>query len=278
MAVNSEELVVLITGCSDGGIGYALAMAFAAEGCLVVATSRSLGSMRSLEDDSRVFLQELDVLSEESVRKAVENVLDKCGRIDVLVNNAGVHLVGPLAEIPMASIEQVFNTNVYGPLRLIQAVVPHMMSRRKGKIVNVGSVSALASGPWAGAYSASKAAVHSLSDSLRVELRTFGIKVINVAPGAITSNLGNSSSAKYNQMPEWKFFKHFEAAMRERTTISQGPRSTPAEEFAKKTVTVVLKKNPPPWFAYGRLSTILTILYYLPLCVRDWFYRIVLKS
>ncbi|XP_039114276.1 LOW QUALITY PROTEIN: short-chain dehydrogenase RED1 [Dioscorea cayenensis subsp. rotundata] len=273
--MDSEESVVVITGCSDGGIGHALALAFAEKNCLVVATSRSSSSMRSLEGDSRVFLQELDVVSEESIRKVIETVLEKYGRVDVLVNNAGMHLVGPLAEIPMASVEQVFNTNVYGSLRLIQAVFPHMMSRRKGKIVNVGSVAALAPGPWAGVYSASKAAVHALSDSLRVELSTYGIKVINVAPGAITSNLGNSSLTRYEQMPEWKYFNQFEAAMRKRTTISQGPRSTPAEEFAKKTVVVVLKKNPPPWFSYGRISTILGILYYLPLRVRDWIYRLV---
>ncbi|KAH7652702.1 Short-chain dehydrogenase/reductase SDR protein [Dioscorea alata] len=275
MAMDSEKPVVVITGCSNGGIGHSLALAFAEKNCLVVATSRSLSSMRSLEGDSRVFLQELDVVSEESIREVIESVLKKYGRIDVLVNNAGMHLVGPLAEIPMSSVEQVFNTNVYGPLRLIQAVFPHMMSRRKGKIVNVGSVAALAPGPWAGVYSASKAAVHALSDSLRVELSTYGIKVINVAPGAITSNLGNSSLTRYEQMPEWKYFNQLEAAMRKRTTISQGPKSTPAEEFAKKTVAVVLKKNPPPWFSYGRISTILGILYYLPLRVRDWIYRIV---
>lgn len=274
---DSQEPVVLITGCSEGGIGYALARAFASEGCLVVAASRSLASMKSLESDSRFFLQELDVLSEESVRKAVENSLDRFGRIDVLVNNAGVHLVGPLAEVPMPAVEHLFNTNVYGPMRLIQAVVPHMVTRRKGRIVNVGSVSALAPGPWAGAYTAAKAALHALTDTLRLELRTFGISVINVVPGAIKSNLGGTSMATYSSMPEWKFYKPFEAAIRARTTISQGPRCIPAEEFAKKTAAIVLKKNPPAWFAYGQYSTILAVLYHLPLFIRDYFYRLVFK-
>lgn len=109
-----EEPVVLITGCSEGGIGYALARAFAAAGCAVVATARSRGSMRSLEGDSRFLLLELDVLSDESVRGAVDAALDRFGRVDVLVNNAGVHLVAPLAEVPMASFDHVFKTNVYG--------------------------------------------------------------------------------------------------------------------------------------------------------------------
>lgn len=111
---DSKQPVVFITGCSEGGIGHALARAFAVEGCLVVATSRSLASMGSLGADPGFFLQELDVCSDESIRRAVENALDKFGRIDVLVNNAGVHMVAPLVEAPMTNVEQVFNTNVYG--------------------------------------------------------------------------------------------------------------------------------------------------------------------
>ncbi|KAF4351895.1 hypothetical protein F8388_020456 [Cannabis sativa] len=159
--------VVIITGCTMGGIGNALARAFAAKGCTVVSTSRSVRSMSDLEHDSRFFLQELDVRSEESVQHALSTVLERFGQIDVLVNNAGVQCVGPVAEVPLSAFQSTFDTNLFGPIRLIQAVVPHMASRRKGKIVNVGSVTALSPGPWTGAYTASKAAVHSLSDSLR---------------------------------------------------------------------------------------------------------------
>ncbi|KAM2004792.1 hypothetical protein FF1_000250 [Malus domestica] len=271
------QQVVLLTGCSEGGIGHALARAFAAEGCVVVATSRSVRSMADLEGDSRFYLQELDVVSEESVERVVSNVLEKYGRIDVVVNNAGVQCVGPLAEVPLSALQHTFNTNVFGSMRLIQAVIPHMASRRKGKIVNVGSVTVAAPTPWAGAYTASKAALHALSDSLRLELRPFGISVITVVPGGIRSNIGRAALASYNQMPEWKLYKPFEAAIRARATSSQGPRSTPSDEFAKKTVAAILQKNPPAWFSYGHLATIFAILYHLPLFVKDFVWRKAMK-
>ncbi|KAG0469772.1 hypothetical protein HPP92_016472 [Vanilla planifolia] len=248
-----ERPVVLITGCSEGGIGYALALELASKGCIVAATARSLASLRSLEEDPRFFLLELDVVADDSIRRVVERVMERFGRIDILINNAG-------------------------PLKLIQAVVPHMISRRKGKIVNVGSVAALASGPWAGVYTASKAALHSLTDSLRLELRPFGIQVMTVAPGAIRSNIGSSSLANYDHMPEWKLYKPFEAAIRARTTFSQTARSTPAEVFAKKTVADILKKNPPSWISYGHLSTVSAILYHLPLFIRDFLLSLAMKS
>ncbi|KAI3842336.1 hypothetical protein MKW98_026126 [Papaver atlanticum] len=277
---SKEQPVVLITGCSEGGIGNCLARAFANQNCIVIATSRSLSSMRDLqgEDQDKFFLQELDVVNEESINKVVNFAIEKFGKIDILVNNAGIHCVGPLVEIPLSSIENTFNTNVYGPMRMVQAVVPHMIPRRKGKIVNVGSVAALAPGPWAGAYSATKCAIHSLSDTLRIELRVFGISVTTVVPGAVKSNFGNASETRYNRLPEWKFYKAFADAIRSRTTLSQGPKSTPGEELAKNTVAAVLKKNPPAWFSYGRLSFVSAILYHLPLCIRDFILRMAMKA
>ncbi|PKA58085.1 11-beta-hydroxysteroid dehydrogenase-like 4B [Apostasia shenzhenica] len=272
-----EKPVVLITGCSEGGIGYALAREFASRGCLIAATARSLTSMRSLEGDSRFLLLELDVLSEDSVMRAVEGVMEKFGQVDIVVNNAGVHNVAPLAEVPMSTVEHIISTNLYGPLRLIKAVIPHMISRRKGKVINVGSVTALAPGPWAGVYTASKAALHALTDTLRLELQPFGIKVITVVPGAIRSNIGNSSLANYEKMPDWKLYKSYDAAIRARADFSQMPRSTPADEFAKKIVADILKNNPPSWISYGHLATICAILYHLPLFLRDFILRLVMR-
>ncbi|KAL9263914.1 Short-chain dehydrogenase RED1-like protein [Drosera capensis] len=249
---SDDKPVVLITGCSTGGIGHALARAFSSSHCRVVATSRSLSAMPDLVEDQsgRFFVQELDVLSDESVYHVLESVLERFGRIDVLVNNAGVQCVGPVAEVPLAAVKHAFDTNVFGTLRMIQAVVPHMACRKKGKIVNIGSVAALAPGPWAGAYTASKAAIHALTDTLRYELKPLGIDVISVAPGGIKSNIANSAIASYSRFPEWKLYKKYEAAIRERAAYSQSSRSTPADEFAKKTVAVILQKNPPAWFSY----------------------------
>lgn len=269
--------VVLITGCSEGGIGHALARAFAAKDCHVVATSRSVSSMSDLKQDPRFFLQEIDVRSDGSVQSAVSKVIDKFGRIDVLVNNAGVHCIGPLAEVPLSSMQQTFDTNVFGTMRMIQAVVPHMATRKKGKVANLGSVTVQAPGPWAGVYTSTKSALHALTDSMRLELKPLGIDVINVVPGAITSNIGNSAIASYNKMPDWKLYKPFDAAIRARAQMSQGVKSTPSDEFAKAAVATILRENPPAWFTYGRYSTSFAILHHLPLFVKDFVLRRAMK-
>ncbi|XP_010546402.1 PREDICTED: NADPH-dependent 1-acyldihydroxyacetone phosphate reductase [Tarenaya hassleriana] len=278
MGSEEEIPVVVITGCSQGGIGHALARAFSEKGCRVVATSRSRRTMADLDQDPRFFVQEMDVQSEQSVSKVLSEVIDKFGRIDVLVNNAGVQCVGPLAELPLSAMENTFNTNVFGSMRMVQAVVPHMASKKKGKIVNIGSITVMAPGPWAGVYTASKAALHALNDTLRLELRHFGIDVINVVPGGIRSNIANSAVSTFNRMPELKLYKPFEESIRERAFLSQKINPTPAETFAKDTVAVVLKKNPPPWFSSGRYSTVMAVMHHLPIGVKDFLLKTFMKG
>lgn len=278
---HGDKQVIVITGCTTGGIGHALARAFAATAtCTVAATSRSISSMPDLAGDTtgRYFLQELDVSSDDSVRRALLAVIEKFGRIDILVNNAGIHCVGPLAEVSIEEMQRAFNTNVLGAMRMIQAVVPHMVSRKKGKIVNVGSASVLVPGPWAGAYIASKAALHALTDSLRLELKPFGIDVITLVPGAIRTNLGTSGIANSSHLPEWKLYKKYDKSIRERANISSSLKATPPDEFAIKAVAVLLKVKSPAWFSYGQLSTITAIFYHFPRFVTDFIYtKIYLK-
>ena len=102
-----------------------------------------------------------------------------------------------------------------------------------------------------------------------MELKPFGIDVINVVPGAIKSNIGNSAIANFNQMPELKLFKPFEAAMLARANASQGSNATPTAEFAEKTVAAVLKTKPSPWFSYGSYSTLMAVMYHLPIFLKD---------
>ncbi|XP_044469535.1 short-chain dehydrogenase RED1-like isoform X1 [Mangifera indica] len=278
MELIDEKPVVLITGCSQGGIGHALALEFASKRCHVVATSRSKKSMQDLENDYRFFLQELDVCSDQSVNNCVTNVIEKFGRIDILINNAGVQCFGPLAELPLSAMEQTFNTNIYGPMRMIQAVVPHMAARRKGKIANVGSIIAALPSPWSGTYAATKSTLHSLTDTLRLELRHFGIDVINIVPGTVTSNILKSAHSNYNQMPELKLYKPFEERIKEIGSYSETSKMTPADVFAKDAVAAVMKNNPPSWFSSGRYSTVAAILYHMPLFVRDFIARKAMKG
>eukprot|EP00250_Pteridium_aquilinum_P014167 c21822_g2_i1 orf=307-1212(-) len=273
--MKKQQEVVMITGCSKGGIGHALALAFASAGCIVVATARSLESIQGLDTahpNIQTLLQ-LDVTSSDSREAAVATALHHHGRIDILVNNAGMHCIGPIAEVPLPLLQNAFATNVFAPISLIQAVVPQMIARRSGKIVNIGSVVAYVSGPWAGGYSASKAALHALSDSLRVELRPFGIDVIIVAPGAIKSNIEVNATRVYQSLPVWKFYQPWEQYIKRRMGFSQQDRSTSAEDFAEKTVQAVLKKNPRPYLAIGYMSFRFCISYYFPLIVRDFFAR-----
>lgn len=110
-----------------------------------------------------------------------------------------------------------------------------------------------------------------------MELKPFGIDVVTVVPGAIKSNIGNTALAGFNKMPELKLFKPFEAEIIARANASQGANSTPTAEFAERTVAAILKKNPSPWFSYGGYSTIMAIMYHLPIFIKDFFVEVLTK-
>lgn len=174
----TTQPVVLITGVSSG-IGLAAAKKFVARG------SRVFGTVRKLEKanpTAGVELIEMDVRNDASVFAGLLEVIKRAGRIDVLVNNAGINMLGAVEETTPAEAAALFDTNVLGVLRVSQAVLPHMRTQRQGRIINVSSVLGFLPAPYMGLYSASKHAIEGLSESLDHEVRQFGIRVTLVEP------------------------------------------------------------------------------------------------
>jgi NAD(P)-dependent dehydrogenase (short-subunit alcohol dehydrogenase family) len=184
---------VLITGCSSG-IGHASALRLARAGWSVYATARRPEAIADLADAGCRTLA-LDVTDEDSMRAAVSSVEDAEGAVGVLINNAGYSQSGAIETVPMEAVRRQFETNVFGLVRLAQLVAPKMRAQRWGKIVNVGSMGGLLSFPGAGHYHASKHAVEAISDALRFELRGFGIDVVLLEPGLITTEFGETAGA-----------------------------------------------------------------------------------
>ncbi|ORZ25675.1 hypothetical protein BCR42DRAFT_400647 [Absidia repens] len=259
--------VVLVTGCTEGGIGYELCKTFSKQGCRVFATARRIESMKGLEDSNCTKLV-LDVTNLDSINECFQKVIDEAGHIDILVNNAGAPAVGALLDVDYKVAHTCIETNVFGVLSVCRVVGRHMAERGSGKIVNVGSIVGYAGTPWAGIYSISKAAVHSMSDVLRLELKPFNVHVTVVAPGSITSNFGNASTKTVN-IPENSLYKSVTNFIFARANMSQGDSATPTHVFAEKVVKGILVPKPKSYITVGTNSITFLILYYLPYWIKD---------
>lgn len=183
---------VLITGGTDG-LGKAAALLLARRGYLVYAAGRSAQKREELDrlaHEERVSVRtlEMDVRDNASVQIGVELVIDKGGGIDVLINSAGIGYLAVVEELRMDDLRQQFDTNFFGVLRVTQAVLPHMRTHKRGRILMLSSAAGLVAPPTYGAYSSSKYALEGLSDALRLEMYPFGIEVILIEPGYITTN------------------------------------------------------------------------------------------
>lgn len=184
--------VALITGCSSG-IGRATAVHLARAGWLVYATARRKSSIADLEAEGCRILQ-LDVTDEASMRESVATIEAEHGAVGALVNNAGYSQSGAIETVSPERIRAQFETNVFGPARLIQLVLPAMRARRSGRIVNVSSMGGRLVFPGGGYYHATKYAIEALSDALRFEVSGFGIQVSVIEPGLIRSSFGEVAS------------------------------------------------------------------------------------
>jgi NAD(P)-dependent dehydrogenase (short-subunit alcohol dehydrogenase family) len=219
--------IVLITGCSTG-FGLEFVGAFASRGDTVVATVRNPDRAEALStaikdnDWRNVIVRQLDVNKRESVQRAVDETIQAEGRIDVLVNNAGIGAVAPLEMLDEGVLREVFETNVFGAMTVTRAVLPHMRKQRSGRIVFTNAIGGVLNTPYLGAYCSSKHAVDCIAATWDIELRQFGIRVSSVMPSAFQTAFAGNMDANFADGTE------YEAATKEyyeglKSRIENGP-------------------------------------------------------
>ncbi len=256
--MTATATTVLITGCSSG-IGRAAALEFHRRGFVVYATARRLQTLSELEAQG-IRTAQLDVDDEASIVALQQHLDAEDVSVDVLINNAGYGAMGPLLEMSGQQLRQQFDTNVLAVMAMTRALAPGMLRRGGGRIVNIGSVSGVLVTPFAGAYCASKAAVHALSDALRMELAPFGIHVITIQPGAIQSDFGATASRGVAARDaSGSVYAPIEDAIAARANASQ-QRSTTTESFARQLADAVLAPSPAATVRIGSGSFALPFL------------------
>lgn len=217
---------VLITGTSKG-IGFETALSFARGGYKVFATMRNLEAASNLQkqitDESlNVIIYEMDVDSDDSVKHCIQSIIEEHGIIDVLVNNAGIERHGSIEELPMSDFKAIMETNYFGVIRCIQAVLPQMRENKNGCIINVGSVAGKIANTPLSAYCASKFALEALIESLAGEVKPFNIRVSLIEPGIIDTKMAQDitvdSHSKYPQV--LRFGAMFEESLKQPTPPS----------------------------------------------------------
>ncbi|WP_297804288.1 SDR family oxidoreductase [uncultured Polaribacter sp.] len=176
--------VVLITGASSG-IGKSIAVFLSEKGYKVYGTSRNPKNIENVSFN----LIALDVLKVDTINSAIDLIIKKEGRLDVLVNNAGMGITGPIEDTPTDEMRAVFNTNVFGAIDVMKAVLPQMREQKSGIIINVTSIAGYMGLPFRGLYSATKGALEIITEATSMEVKPFGVRVVNVAPGDFATNI-----------------------------------------------------------------------------------------
>jgi len=255
--MHGEKNVALVTG-SSSGIGFETAILLARNGFHTYASMRNLEKSKDITQitsKEKLPLQvvQLDVDDEMSVKEAIDKIESEQGKINVLVNNAGYVLLGPVEQLSIKEFKEQFETNFFGVVRVIQAVLPTMRRQRGGTIVNISSSAGRIGLPFNSAYVSSKFALEGLTESISYELEQFGIKVVLIEPGFIRTNLITSStSAKKALDPKSPYFSlmqkvenHFKSRM-ELVSSSSAP-----EEVAKVILQAITSENPQLRYVVG---------------------------
>jgi NAD(P)-dependent dehydrogenase (short-subunit alcohol dehydrogenase family) len=243
--------VWFVTGASSG-IGAGVVRAALEAGDRVVATARNVEKLRAAIDQpasERLAFLPLDVTSEEQANKAVEAAVEKFGRVDVLVNNAGYSLLGNLESLTTEQIEQQFETNFYGVLHVMRAALPVMRRQRSGRIFNVSSMAGVIGYATGGAYAATKFAVEGLSLSVAQEVERFGIKVTVVEPGFFRTGLLAPQSAVFGDLAVEGY--DTPAAIKAQWQRYNGTQSGDPAKLGKAIVQLAAMESPPKQFYAG---------------------------
>ena len=242
-----ESKKVLITGASKG-IGKAIAQSFIDSGYTVIGTSRQPGEIT--EKITGVEYLQLDLLDENSIDQCIQ----KAGNIDVLINNAGQSQIGAVEEIPVEKVRDLFQINLFGIIKLIQGVLPDMIRRGHGFIINIGSLAGIFAVPFQSSYVATKAALGGLTWSLRNEVMRYGVKVALLDPNDIDTTIQPELF-----LPARSRYKDEMAQMmaaREKSMAS----ANPPEVVARKVIKILGEKNPKPCYAVGGMAPLLVFL------------------
>jgi NAD(P)-dependent dehydrogenase (short-subunit alcohol dehydrogenase family) len=193
---SKQHQIALVTG-SSSGIGFETSLRLARNGIYTYATMRNLSKSKEILDYARkanlpLKILQLDVTNKESISEAVDKIISEKSRIDIVVNNAGYSLLGPLEQLDIDEIKEEFETNFFGIIKLIQSVLPMMRKQGYGRIINISSLAGRIGFPFSSAYVSSKFALEGLVESLRYEVQPFGIKVVLIEPGVIKTNFVNN--------------------------------------------------------------------------------------
>lgn len=235
--------VVLVTGASSG-IGREIALTLHRHHFKVYGTSRS----PERYGDLPFTMLALDLHKTESLSNAVSEIIKKEGRLDVLVNNAGAGITGPLEETPMAESKKAFDTNFFGPMALINAVLPVMRQQNSGCIINISSIAGYMGLPFRGIYSATKSALEIITEAYRIELAPFNVRVCSVAPGDFATNIaaGRYHAPVIEASPYAKTYGQTLELID--SHVDQAPSPEP---MALKVLEIIRESSPRPHYAVG---------------------------
>ncbi|UBF29002.1 SDR family oxidoreductase [Kovacikia minuta CCNUW1] len=268
MSTPLTEQVVLITGAS-AGIGAALAKVLAERfmGIRLVLAARNVEKLEHIATHCRkagaeVLVSPVDLAQLDQAKGVVEKALNQFGQIDVLVNNAGYGQMGPVELVPPSACQQQFVVNVLGPLALIQAVIPSMRDRGGGRIINISSIGGRTAFPLGGLYSASKFALESLSDTLRMELEPFNIQVSVIEPGPVSTQFFDVAAKEIRQIISQPEETPYRLAFKKMEGLEQqtSANAWTSEQVAEVIIKAMVARRPHPRYVAATGGEILLFL------------------